>query len=602
MTNNSDTYCTACALTSLIHPIQRINFWLIIMLNFTILGCKQPKSVNTDSSIAPKEKRELDSIGIVFGHLAVANPDSAEQIALQSLQHLNQRKLLPQLFDQHIVLAEFYQYNKPDYDKAIGHITEAIALIQRSPGLLIVNPYIFIDMGNLFNKMDFKEQAVEQYQYAWQMAKKSRIEHARVLALHNMALVNQADQQYDSAEYYLNKASVLFYDHFDLMNGINSVYRADLANRQNNADKAEHWANEALSTLKNHETQRLAFNPSPVAPLYAAITEFQARAWMVLCEASAAHGHLLKAAIFQSQALKLVQKAESPNLTAEYWQCMARNAIRCQASQLQIRQAIDSALSCTRLLNDSRLLNKRQEELLTMLSTYANYQQQAESLEERFTINNPPHLTSQAAIRLSSVSLLQGINQLKQSNQQAEQIIKLHKVVMWLLAIVAFMAGFFLVLMLLKNNQLRIAYATLAEKVKAELNQNTKNINTDENGNGNDPWLPRLTRVMEERKPYLDKTINLNKLALELGTNQTYLSKLINQRYQLNFNEFINKHRVEETCRLIVEGHLHQKSLDQLAEQCGFNSKSTFYAAFKQFTGLTPAQFAKTITTTKPPR
>lgn len=107
---------------------------------------------------------------------------------------------------------------------------------------------------------------------------------------------------------------------------------------------------------------------------------------------------------------------------------------------------------------------------------------------------------------------------------------------------------------------------------------------------------------MEERKPYLDKTINLNKLALELGTNQTYLSKLINQRYQLNFNEFINKHRVEETCRLIVEGHLHQKSLDQLAEQCGFNSKSTFYAAFKQFTGLTPAQFAKTITTTKPPR
>lgn len=595
MKNNSDTHCTSCFLTPLPRFIRRINFWLFILLNTIMLGCNHTKSTTPDSGIDPKQKRELDSVGIVFGQLALSNPDSAEQIALRSIQQLSQKKMLPQLFDQHIVLSEFYQYFKPDYDKAISHITEAIALIQRSPELLIVNPYILIDMGNLFNKMDFNEQAIEQYQLASQLANKSHIEHARILALHNIALVYQANQQYDSAEHYLNRASVLLYDDFDLMKGINQVYRAVQRSRQNGPAKAEHWANKALFTLKEYENQRLKFNPSPVAPLSAALTEFQARAWMVLYETSVTQNHLLTAAIYQSKALALVRSADSPNLTAEYWQYTARNTIRSQNTTCQVEQVIDSALIYTKSLNDSRLLAKRKEQLLTMLLSLEEYRPMADRIKTMIPENTPTHHSSMAAIRLSSVSLLQGINQLRQANQQAEQIIKLHKAVMWLLAIVAFMAGFFLMLMFIKNNQLRQAYNTLAQKIKDDLNLQKNNIIPD--SIGNNQLHQRLVKLMEERKPYLHKTINLNKLSLELGTNQTYLSKLINQQYQINFNEFVNKHRVEEACRLIVDGHLKQHSLEQLAEQCGFNSKSTFYAAFKQFTGLTPAQFQRSTLT-----
>ena len=94
-------------------------------------------------------------------------------------------------------------------------------------------------------------------------------------------------------------------------------------------------------------------------------------------------------------------------------------------------------------------------------------------------------------------------------------------------------------------------------------------------------------------QPYLNKILTLNDLAALLHTNQTYLSALINQNYRINFNDYINQLRVREACKLISMVENQNLSIDHLANLSGFNSKSTFYAAFKKFTGMSPVVFIK---------
>jgi len=48
---------------------------------------------------------------------------------------------------------------------------------------------------------------------------------------------------------------------------------------------------------------------------------------------------------------------------------------------------------------------------------------------------------------------------------------------------------------------------------------------------------------------------------------------------------------VEEACRILRSGHNKKLKLESLRYDCGFQSKTTFYEAFKKFTGKTPTEY-----------
>ncbi|MGL4630172.1 MAG: helix-turn-helix domain-containing protein [Leadbetterella sp.] len=95
-----------------------------------------------------------------------------------------------------------------------------------------------------------------------------------------------------------------------------------------------------------------------------------------------------------------------------------------------------------------------------------------------------------------------------------------------------------------------------------------------------------LTRIMEETKVYLDPELNLNQLAKMLKTNSSVLSAAINQNFNLNFNDFVNKYRIQEYKVQLEkpENKLYTKL--SIAFDCGFNSKSTFNRAFNKWGNL----------------
>ena len=62
-----------------------------------------------------------------------------------------------------------------------------------------------------------------------------------------------------------------------------------------------------------------------------------------------------------------------------------------------------------------------------------------------------------------------------------------------------------------------------------------------------------------------------------------------------NFYKFINKFRVEKFKRLVESGDASKYTIMGLAHKAGFNSKSSFYEAFKLIEGTTPLQYLKNL-------
>lgn len=106
-------------------------------------------------------------------------------------------------------------------------------------------------------------------------------------------------------------------------------------------------------------------------------------------------------------------------------------------------------------------------------------------------------------------------------------------------------------------------------------------------------WLGKLEKVMTEKAVYKNPDLKLHDLSREIQVSGHLLSALLNDRLGKNFTTYINEWRIAEACRMIAtEQHL---TLEAIGYEVGFNSKSTFFAAFKKVKGSTPATYQQTI-------
>jgi len=125
---------------------------------------------------------------------------------------------------------------------------------------------------------------------------------------------------------------------------------------------------------------------------------------------------------------------------------------------------------------------------------------------------------------------------------------------------------------------------------------NKKNIslifkkNKDLTINGKEELLlNRLVEIMSTENIYNNSDLNLTEVANLLETSTHELSRLINEKTDGSFTDFINQYRIEEAKRLIKTNILY--TIEAIGNQSGFNSKSAFYKAFRKVTGTTPAKY-----------
>lgn len=105
--------------------------------------------------------------------------------------------------------------------------------------------------------------------------------------------------------------------------------------------------------------------------------------------------------------------------------------------------------------------------------------------------------------------------------------------------------------------------------------------------------LKSLLKFMKTEKPYLDDKLTLQKLSEQINLPEKQLSLLINQHTGKHFFDFINEFRINDAKTLLKEQS--QLTVQEVLYEVGFNSKSSFYTAFKKETNLTPTDYRKSI-------
>lgn len=108
------------------------------------------------------------------------------------------------------------------------------------------------------------------------------------------------------------------------------------------------------------------------------------------------------------------------------------------------------------------------------------------------------------------------------------------------------------------------------------------------------PLIDKLTRLVEEQELYKNPDLKLNELAGKINIPGHQLSQLLNDNLGKSFSVFINEYRIKEACKkIIAEPHI---KIEEIGYEVGFNSKSTFFTAFKKVTNTTPVLYRETVT------
>ncbi len=98
-----------------------------------------------------------------------------------------------------------------------------------------------------------------------------------------------------------------------------------------------------------------------------------------------------------------------------------------------------------------------------------------------------------------------------------------------------------------------------------------------------------------EQQKYLDPNLSLEQVSDEMAIGISSLSKLVNTHTGGNFPDYVNNLRVTEAKKFLADESFAPYTIVAIGLECGFNSKSTFYTAFKKFTGQTPTQYRKSF-------
>lgn len=103
----------------------------------------------------------------------------------------------------------------------------------------------------------------------------------------------------------------------------------------------------------------------------------------------------------------------------------------------------------------------------------------------------------------------------------------------------------------------------------------------------------QLDRFFEENTIFLSSDFRQEDLANSLNVSKNHLSQMTTNIYQKNFNQLVNEKRIEKVLTKFEQSDWLNYSLEAVALEVGFKSRTTFIKAFKEKTGKTPSEYKK---------
>ena len=104
-----------------------------------------------------------------------------------------------------------------------------------------------------------------------------------------------------------------------------------------------------------------------------------------------------------------------------------------------------------------------------------------------------------------------------------------------------------------------------------------------------------LEKYFQSQKTYLQPNLAISQVAVETQIPNRDLSYIINNYYQKRFNDYLNEMRLTHFLSQIDANTLDHLTIEAIAFDSGFSSKTSFYRAFNRFYGCTPSEYLETL-------
>lgn len=153
---------------------------------------------------------------------------------------------------------------------------------------------------------------------------------------------------------------------------------------------------------------------------------------------------------------------------------------------------------------------------------------------------------------------------------------------LFLVAFVGFICIYFFKYVLVSNRNL-IAVSKRDEKIELI----TEEIKHSDKEN---EIFQKIDGLLKETELSMNSSLSIKDLASEIGINYKYISQAISEQ-GLTFYELINTERAKRAKHLLEDKEYQFVSIEDIAFQCGFKSKVTFYKYFKKLFNTTPSEY-----------
>ena len=318
------------------------------------------------------------------------------------------------------------------------------------------------------------------------------------------------------------------------------------------------------------------------------------------------------------QALNYYEKmlVEAQKLTTNRQQCIIK-AMQQKAAVLTVMHHYEEAISCLREVEHIALDHSMQSELIDNYRAMAQVydamgnQKMAEQLDYKFLKARDELIKKSHAEMVEKSRFL---DEMRRVNDQVAQIQAKHERAHQLLLMMSLIAAIILIAMVLlvrsnikQRNYIRHLYEKnvqlLDVKVTAE-QPASHSVDKQEDSapkyqsqldqESKDRLFERIKNVMDDIAIICKPDFSLQQLAVQVGSNYKYVSQVVNERYGKSFKQVLNEQRVREACRILNDpnqsAHL---TIEAIAANLGFNSRSNFTVTFKRITGISPSDFMK---------
>jgi AraC-like DNA-binding protein len=613
-------------------------FSLIFTLFFNLIGFSQ---VNSQSEIIQKlealysktkhSTADIDQMIELCDELSVYNPelsmDHLKKIKTKMKQANDKENVTfyaSQLSRNYIILREFDQgiqvineLNK-EYKKdltplqkihfqtviltileAKGDFDACLALISEilPESLLLENEYVKHYQAVMYNvkgsilstqKGKYKE-AVDSYLYVLRLYKETNDEEGNIAMTYNRLglLYNNIKDYPKSVSYFLNgidylektppKSATDVYNLLILYSNLGNVYK-----EMNFLNKALHYQNKALTLAEEVD--------SPIDKS------------RILHNLGAIHLHKKEF----SRALEYLQNSQEMCRLLEIPEGLMHNYLSIGETYIGLKQYKEAQKSYDSAFVYVKQLGNHQGEV----SVYQGYSKLYKELGDYKSALDYHTLFYEEEKELTGIEKQQAIAELEieyETELKDEEIKQIsyefnikksenQKLVIGFISLILITGGiiFFLIY---RNRTLRDLYERNIELMNSFKNNTYQEkpsiIAVETSGKTEEDSLKlifnKLLYALENDKVYKDSDLSLPKLASLIKSNEKYVSAAIAAYTDLNYNNFINSYRIQEAKLLIYENN--RMNINEVMYASGFNSRTTFYEAFKKHTGMSPKQF-----------